>query len=165
MFKRLAQLLLGLLLLIAVVMFAWYQIDGIPLATTENFMSGPEFTSIEEQDGSLVFTPVTSNGYGIVIMHGALTLWASSMPNDYRDITTPIIFIWGDTDGLLPAERLRLGQANLPRSVKYVTLEGANHKNFAMYTHQFFDNTATIDWMKQIDFANETTAAFFSEHH
>jgi len=34
-----------------------------------------------------------------------------------------------------------------------------------MYAHQFFDNTATIDWMKQIDFANETTAAFFSEHY
>jgi dienelactone hydrolase len=240
MFKKLVQLLLGLLVLIAVVMFAWYRIDGIPLATTENFMSGAEFTSIEEQDGSLVFTPAASNGYGIVIMHGALilpksyaksaayfagqgytvylpsgpgrmsiaavetaaerlndfdveawflighsmggmasmemiaaqnvtpkavALWASAMPYDYSDITTPIIFIWGDTDGLLPAERLRLGQANLPQSVKYVTLEGANHKNFAMYTHQFFDNTATIDWMQQIDFANETTAAFFSEHH
>ena len=94
----------------------------------------------------------------------AVALWATSMPSDYSNVEVPILFIWGDTDGLLPKERFRRTKENLPPSVDYVTLKGANHKNFAMYTHQFFDNEATIDWMEQIDFANETTAAYFSEH-
>ncbi|MCP4276396.1 MAG: hypothetical protein GY779_08605 [Gammaproteobacteria bacterium] len=220
-------------------LFVWYQIDGIPADSSENYMSGDGFTAIKENDGSLLFTPVTSNGYGIVIMHGALilpksytksaayfaqlgytvyvpnglarmsiaiiadtaekinnstieewffvghsmggmasleivsnhhieakaiALWATSIPIDYSDIEAPILFIWGDNDGLLPEERFRHAKDNLPPSVDYVTLKGANHKNFALYTHQFFDNEATIDWMEQIDFANEMTANFFSDH-
>jgi hypothetical protein len=31
-----------------------------------------------------------------------------------------------------------------------------------MYSHQFFDNEAAIGWQKQIDIANEKTAAFFA---
>ena len=93
----------------------------------------------------------------------AVALWATAMPSDYSKLDVPVLFIWGDTDGLLPIERFRLGQDNLPATVRYLTLEGANHKNFAMYGHQFFDSEATIDWMEQIDFANETTARFFAE--
>jgi len=237
--KKLSLLFLGLLLFSAVLMFAWYQIDGIPADSSENYMSGIGFTAVEEDDGSLLFTPASDNGHGIVIMHGALilpksyaksaayfaqlgytvyvpygpgrmsiaitektaqqlndsaieewffighsmggmasleivsahgikaeavALWATSMPSNYSDVEAPILFIWGNNDGLLPEERFRRAKENLPGSVDYVTLEGANHKNFAMYTHQFFDNEATIDWMEQIDFANETTAAYFSEH-
>jgi pimeloyl-ACP methyl ester carboxylesterase len=91
-------------------------------------------------------------------------LWATAMPSDYSDQKIPMLFIWGDQDGLLPVERFKMGQSNLPADVEYVTLQGANHKNFAMYSHQFFDNDATIDWMEQIDFANKTTAAFFAKH-
>jgi pimeloyl-ACP methyl ester carboxylesterase len=236
--KKLSLLFLGLLSFCAVILLIWYQIDGIPADSSENYMSGTGYTAVEEDDGSLLFTPASNNGHGIVIMHGALilpksyaksaayfaqlgytvyvpygpgrmsiaitedtaetlnnsaidewffighsmggmasleiiseynveaqavALWATSMPSDYSSVETPILFIWGDTDGLLPAERLRRAKENLPQSVDYVTLQGANHKNFALYTHQFFDNEATIDWMEQIDFANETTAAYFAE--
>jgi dienelactone hydrolase len=238
MVKKLSLLFLGLFSLCAVIMLVWYQIDGIPADSSENYMSGNEFTAVEADDGSLMFTPASSNGHGVVIMHGALilpksyaksaayfsqlgytvyvpkgsgrmsiavvkdtaerlkdsvieewffighsmggmasleiiseynveaeavALWATSMPSDYSSVETPILFIWGDTDGLLPAERFRRAKQNLPQSVDYVTLQGANHKNFALYTHQFFDREATIDWMEQIDFANETTAAYFAE--
>lgn len=91
----------------------------------------------------------------------AIALWASAMPADYTDIGVPILYIWGDNDGLLPIERLKESQANLPEAVRYETLEGANHKDFAMYSHQFFDNDSIIGWEAQIDFANTTTAAFF----
>ncbi len=94
----------------------------------------------------------------------AVALWATAMPSNYSNQKIPMLFIWGDHDGLLPVERFKMGQSNLPADVEYVTLKGANHKNFAMYSHQFFDNDATIDWMEQIDFANETTAAFFAKH-
>lgn len=236
MVKKLLWLLLGLLLTGTVVMAGWYRIDGIPTEETEEFMAGDGFSSVEEEDGSLIFTPAVSNGYGILIMHGALilprsyarsaayfasrgytvylpkglgrmsiavvdtaadriaefdiedwffighsmggmaslaviadrdidakgvALWATAMPRDFSEVDTPILFIWGDTDGLLPRERFELARENLPQSVTYVTLEGANHKNFSMYSHQFFDSEATIDWMAQIDFANERTAAFF----
>ena len=239
MVKKLSLLFLGLLSVAAVLMLAWYQIDGIPTDSSENYMSGTGFTAVEQDDGSLLFTPAANNGHGIVIMHGALilpksyaysaayfaqlgytvylpngpgrmsiaavadtakkindsaieewffighsmggmasleiisahdvkaqavALWATSMPSDYSNVEAPILFIWGDTDGLLPEERLERAKDNLPQSVEYITLEGANHKNFAMYTHQFFDSEATIDWMEQIDFANETTAAYFAEH-
>ncbi len=91
-----------------------------------------------------------------------VALWATSMPADYSELTMPTLFIWGDTDGLLPPKRFENGKANLPPATRYLTLEGANHKNFAMYSHQFFDNEATIDWDEQIDFANQTTLEFFA---
>ena len=95
----------------------------------------------------------------------AIALWAGNMPTSYTFVDLPIIYIWGNNDGLLPEERFKLNRFNLPESVSYVTLEGANHKNFAMYSHQFFDKDAKIDWMEQIDFANLTTADFFAQYH
>jgi len=91
----------------------------------------------------------------------AVALWATAMPANYSRLKVPILFIWGDADGLIPVERFLQSKKNLPQHVEYITLKGANHKNFAMYSHQFFDKDAEIDWMEQIDFANETTAAFF----
>ena len=85
------------------------------------------------------------------------------MPRDFAWADIPVLFIWGDTDGLLPAERFKRAQEHLPADTRYITLHGANHKNFAMYSHQFFDSEPTIDWMDQIDFANENTALFFAE--
>jgi pimeloyl-ACP methyl ester carboxylesterase len=239
MLQKLALIFLGLLLFGTVLLLAWYRIDGIPVDDTRKFLIGNGYTYTQDADGDLLFTPDTSNGDGIVIMHGALimpqsyaksaaffarlgytvylpngrgrlsitavdkvaerlqdfdikdwyfighsmggmasletisrhgiqakavALWATAMPSDYSDKKLPILFIWGDHDGLLPVERFKMGQSNLPADVEYVTLPGANHRNFAMYSHQFFDNDATIDWMQQIDFANETTATFFAKH-
>jgi pimeloyl-ACP methyl ester carboxylesterase len=238
MLRKLTVLFFSLLIVTAVLLFGWYQVDGIPMAEASVFLESDEFSFTEEDDGSLLFTPTLSNGHGILIMHGALikprsyaksaafftqqgytvylpygpgrlsiaavdsaaariaqmaidewffighsmggmasmqlitshdidaqgvALWATAMPADFSDVDVPIMMIWGDHDGLLPAQRLQQGKQNLPLSVEYVTLEGANHKNFAMYTHQFFDNEATIGWMEQIDFANETTAEFFAQ--
>lgn len=239
MIQKLALIFLGILLFAIVLLLAWYRIDGIPTDNTRQFLIGKGYSYSQDEYGDLLFTPETRNGYGIVIMHGALimpqsyaksaaffaqlgytvylpngrgrlsitavdkvaerlqqsdindwyfighsmggmasletisrhginakavALWATAMPSDYSDLTIPILFIWGDNDGLLPVERFKIGQSNLPADVEYVTLPGANHKNFAMYSHQFFDKNATIDWMEQIDFANQTTADFFARH-
>lgn len=237
MFRKIAKVLLGLSVLLMLLLFVWYQIDGLPADESAAFLSGNGFTVAENDNGELVFTPANPNGYGIVIMHGALikpqsysksaayfaergytvylpngparlsigavdqaaarlqdfkvsdwffighsmggmaslelitkhdvaakgvALWAAAMPSDYSGREIPILFIWGDNDGLLPEARFNAGKLNLPESTSYVTLQGANHKNFALYTHQFFDNEAEIDWDKQIDFANEATADFFT---
>lgn len=94
----------------------------------------------------------------------AVALWAAGVPADFSGLNLPMLYIWGDNDGLQPLERFAEGQANLPESVHYVTLPGANHKNFAMYSHQYFDNDAILDPQLQIDFANDTTAVFFAQH-
>ena len=91
----------------------------------------------------------------------ASALWACSIPTDYSRVATPILFLWGDHDDLLPAERFENGKAKLPASVIYRTVEGANHKDFAMYGHQFLDGEGQLGWQAQIDLANEQTLAFF----
>ena len=237
MLKKIAFVSLGLLALGVLVLGAWYQIDGQPLPEASGFLGGAGYSSRIDADGSLVFTPTTANGHGLLIMHGALikplsyaktaayfaargytvfipsgaarlsinavdsaaarmpsfgvrdwvmighsmggfsslellsrhappvkavALWACAMPGNYSALRVPMLFIRGDQDGLLPPQRFAAAQANLPPSVEYVTLPGGNHQGFAMYSHQFFDNAATISWAAQIDFANERTAAFFA---
>ena len=237
MLRKLAKLFLAFLLIATLLLVAWYQVDGIPTEDSAAYLSGAGYAVSEENDGGLIFTPADGNGYGSLIMHGALikpqsyaksaaffaqrgytvylpngpvrmsiaavgqaaerlqqldiaewffighsmggmaslelitkhdidakavALWATAMPSDYSQLEVPILFIWGDNDGLLPAERFENSKLNLPERTDYITLHGANHKNFAQYSHQFFDGDATIDWNEQIDFANQTTADFFA---
>lgn len=91
----------------------------------------------------------------------AVALWAAAMPADFSGLEVPILYIRGDQDGLLPPPRFAEARAKLPPATEYVNLPGGNHQGFAMYSHQFFDNPATISWRAQIDFADERTAAFF----
>jgi len=243
MLKTIAKAVLALFLLCVIVLFAWYRVDGIPTPETADYLQGDGYSSTQEADGSLLFSPERPNNKGLVIMHGALikpasytrsaaffaargytvylpygsgrmsivlpahmparmadmnmnewyfighsmggmaaletitqldtqrlglkvkkvALWATAMPKDFSHLVVPMLFIWGDSDGLLPEERFTAGKKNLPDTVEYLTLRGANHKNFALYSHQFLDSDATIDWQQQIDFANRTTADFFSQ--
>jgi pimeloyl-ACP methyl ester carboxylesterase len=235
--RKLALAAVNVLLIAAIILIGWYQIDGQPLAETEQYLHGEGYSVVESDNGSLIFTPAAGNGYGLVIMHGALikpqsyaktaaffvergyavylpygfarlsitavndaarraqefgldgwfvighsmgglssmtltakhplpikavALWASAMPSDFSGSSLPILFLWGDHDGLLPAERFAQTRQNLPASTQFITVEGGNHQNFAMYSHQFFDAEATIDWAEQIAFANQQTADFFA---
>lgn len=225
-------------MLAAVVLFAWYQIDGQPLDQTRQFLSSKHYSVDINDDGSVLFLPAAKNGYGLLIMHGALikpqsynktasyfaergytvflpygfarlsitavnsaasrmagldldgwfvighsmgglssmilvsqhalpvkavALWASAIPADYSNVDLPVLNLWGDHDGLIPAERFSASRQNLPESTRYITVAGGNHQNFAMYSHQFFEAEPKIGWREQIDFANEKTAAFFAE--
>jgi pimeloyl-ACP methyl ester carboxylesterase len=93
----------------------------------------------------------------------AAALWASSMPADFTGIRVPLLYIRGDHDGLLPPARFEEAKSKLPAQTQYVTLPGGNHRGFALYSHQFFDDPATIAVDAQIDFADERTAAFFAQ--
>ena len=94
----------------------------------------------------------------------AIALWAAAMPKDFSAVTVPMLVLHGDHDGLLPPERFADAQANLPATATYVNVAGGNHRNFALYSHQFFDAAALIGWQQQIAFANRETAAFFAAH-
>lgn len=93
----------------------------------------------------------------------AVALWGAGMPFDFTTANAPLLFLWGDDDGILPAHRFETVRTNLPGDTRYVTIEGGNHRNFAMYSHQFFDNDGSLDWREQTGIANELTAAFFAE--
>jgi len=236
--RYIGYVFLGVLVTATIILAGWYQIDGQPLAETEQYLAGTGYRVAFTDNGSLIFTPDTANGHGLLIMHGALikpqsyaktaaffaqrgytvylpygfarlsitavddaakrateldldgwfvighsmgglssmtltvrhplpikavALWAAAMPGDFSDSGLPILFIRGDHDGLLPAKRFAKTKLNLPASTRFVTVEGGNHQNFAMYSHQFFDAEATIGWAEQIAFANEATARFFDE--
>ena len=92
----------------------------------------------------------------------AAAMWACSIPGDYSKVPTPILFLWGDHDDLLPESRFLNGKAKLPADVIYRTVEGANHKDFAMYGHQFLDGEGKLGWQAQIDLANAQTLEFFA---
>jgi len=93
----------------------------------------------------------------------ATALWGAGMPFDFTDIDAPLLFLWGDDDGILPADRFETVRANLPDDTRYFTIEGGNHRNFAMYSHQFFDNEGSLNWREQTGIANDVTATFFAE--
>ena len=236
MLRKLAVLLLGITVLVAGLMVVYYRIDGIPLPETAQFTRGDGFNMTEDRDGSLVFTPATPTGRGLLIMHGAVVkirsyaktaaffaqrgytvylpagparmsiaavdkatkrlpefglddwyaighsmggmaslqvvqrlpglfravaLWGTAIPQDFSDLDLPIIFLWGDQDGLLGPERFASARERLPAHTQYVTLPGGNHREFAMYSHQILDGEGTLGWAAQIDLANAATAAFF----
>lgn len=93
----------------------------------------------------------------------AIALWGSGMPFDYTDVTAPLLFLWGNDDGILTAERMDTMKQNLPSATRFDTVDGGNHRNFAMYSHQFFDNEGSLDWPEQVGTSNERTLAFFDE--
>ncbi|MBK7864526.1 MAG: hypothetical protein IPJ65_39185 [Archangiaceae bacterium] len=92
----------------------------------------------------------------------AVALWAAAMPRDFSDLEVPVLFLWGDRDGLLPREKLDEARSKLPSTTRYTTFPGGNHRDFALYTHQFFDAAGTLGWEQQTARANEETEAFFS---
>lgn len=93
----------------------------------------------------------------------AVGLWATAMPADFSGLDLPMLLLWGDRDGLMPRERFAEARARLPAGTLAETVAGGNHQDFAMYTHQFFDQPGALGWQDQIELANRRTAAFFDE--
>jgi pimeloyl-ACP methyl ester carboxylesterase len=91
-----------------------------------------------------------------------MAFWACAMPADYSQLRLPMLYLYGDRDGLLPPERLADARSKLPPDVNYVAVAGGNHRGFALYSHQFFDGEATLTPAEQTDFALERTVAFFA---
>ncbi len=238
MLKRVIVGLAALLVVGAVLLAAWYQVDGQHRPEADAFLVGPGYRAAEEPDGTLVFTPASPTGRGLLVFHGALikprayaktaaffarrgylvyipagatrlsiravdsaaarlpslgvrqwfllghsmggfagldlltrhdppvaavALWAAAMPVDFGGVSVPILMLWGDRDGLMPRERFEEAQKRLPPDTLFEEIPGANHQDFALYTHQFFDQPGTLGWAEQTDLANAKTAAFFDD--
>ena len=72
MLKKVGLVVVGLLAVLALVLVGWYQVDGQPLPEAFAYLNGEGYVGRENLDGSLVFTPSSPNGHGLLIMHGAL---------------------------------------------------------------------------------------------
>ena len=70
--RKIGKVVLGLLVLGAAVLAAWYQIDGQPLPEARQYLEDAGYTAQVDDDGAMVFTPAVANGHGLLIMHGAL---------------------------------------------------------------------------------------------
>ena len=93
----------------------------------------------------------------------AIALWAAAIPGDYSETAAPILYLYGDTDGLLPEQSVDESKSLLPEKTQFMKIAGANHKDFAMYSHQFFDNESLLGWQQQIQRANVETEKFFAD--
>jgi len=72
MIKKILFGLSAILLTGALILALWYQIDGQPLPEADEYLDAKGYTVAQSPDGGFVFTPQTGNGYGLLIMHGAL---------------------------------------------------------------------------------------------
>ena len=72
MLKKIGLVVIGLLVVLALVLVGWYQVDGQPLPAARAYLTGEGYAARENPDGSLVFTPANPSGQGLLIMHGAL---------------------------------------------------------------------------------------------
>ncbi len=137
-------------------------INAIDAARTWLADSGIEtWATIGHSMGGMASLEVVSSTPEVTFAGAAL--WATSMPKDFSALELPMLYLWGDDDGLLPKERFEASRSFLPATTRYTTVRGANHRKFAMYTHQFFDNEGSLDWQSQIDIANELTLEFFEQ--
>jgi pimeloyl-ACP methyl ester carboxylesterase len=85
------------------------------------------------------------------------------MPKDFSNLTMPMLFLSGSNDKMMPAEKLEKAKSFLPKETVFISVEGGNHKNFALYSHQFFDGDASIEQEQQIDEANALTLPFIEK--
>lgn len=76
----------------------------------------------------------------------ALALVATTHPkrHDLSGLSIPVTKIVGDVDGVAPLAKVSANRPLLPAHTRLVTIEGANHVQFAHYGHQLLDGRATI---------------------
>lgn len=80
-----------------------------------------------------------------------LALWAA-YPDGSDDLSRrdlQVISIYGTRDGLATAGKIDDSRRLLPRSTRWVAIEGGNHAQFGWYGSQPGDNDATLDRLEQ----------------
>ena len=82
---------------------------------------------------------------------GGLALWAAypDSGDDLSESDLQVVSIYGTRDGLVTADKIGDSRRLLPRSTRWVAIEGGNHAQFGWYGSQSGDNDATIDRLEQ----------------
>jgi hypothetical protein len=149
----------------------WIPYDSFRLSYLSADRIAKELGEMPEQDWILLghsmggLTSLTVNS----LMNEAdrkvkgIVVWAGSMPTDFSSLKLPILFLTGTNDKMLPPEKLTKAKDFLPKETVFISIEGANHKNFSLYSHQFFDGEASIGHEQQIDEAHALTLPFIEK--
>lgn len=81
--------------------------------------------------------------------YDGLFLLAAYPGEDLTKAAFPVVFIYGDKDGILNRERLERGFTLSPGSYQSVIIKGGNHSNFGSYGAQKGDGEAEITFEEQ----------------
>jgi triacylglycerol esterase/lipase EstA (alpha/beta hydrolase family) len=75
-----------------------------------------------------------------------LVLIGSTHPRDISlaDAAIPVLKIYGSKDGVADPQAVLQNRGKLPKTSRFVKIEGANHSQFGYYGFQFGDQSATI---------------------
>lgn len=76
--------------------------------------------------------------------YAGLFLLAAYPSKDLSDLRFPVVFVYGENDGVLNREKLEQGFALAPQGYRTLEIAGGNHAQFGLYGVQASDGTATI---------------------
>ncbi|MBL8818093.1 MAG: hypothetical protein JNL58_18850 [Planctomyces sp.] len=65
----------------------------------------------------------------------------------------PVTKVYASNDGIAPSSKVIANKDLLPKSTKWVEIDGGNHSQFGHYGHQLFDGSATITRSDQQEIA------------
>lgn len=81
--------------------------------------------------------------------YAGLFLLAAYPSKDLREARFPVVFIYGENDGVLNREKLKASFSLVPEDYRVVKIPGGNHARFGSYGIQSGDGTATISAAEQ----------------
>lgn len=81
---------------------------------------------------------------------------------DLSSIAFPVTKIYGSEDGIATAAKVNSNSHLLPVKTKFVLIKGGNHIQFANYSHQFLDGSASISREQQQQITRNAIQAMLS---
>lgn len=92
-----------------------------------------------------------------------LVLWGAFASEDISRVPNlATLSISGSRDGLSTPEKIQLNAAKLPRSTRYVEIQGGNHAQFGSYGAQQGDNPADLPAAAQREETIKQTVSFLA---
>jgi len=88
--------------------------------------------------------------------YAGLFLLAAYPARDLTAVRFPVVFIYGENDGVLNREKLETGFSLVPPDYTVTEIAGGNHAGFGIYGAQDGDGTATVTGEEQRRITAET---------
>ena len=86
----------------------------------------------------------------IEVVDGLVLLASEPANQGLRETTMPIVSIYGTNDTVFSLQQVQESATKLPRSTRFIAIEGGNHAQFGFYGRQRGDSEATIEREDQI---------------
>jgi dienelactone hydrolase len=91
-----------------------------------------------------------------------LVLWASYTDDghSFADTAMPVLSVSGTRDGNVTPGKVQQSRLTLPKTTRYVAIDGGNHAQFGAYRFQVNDASATMSRHEQYRTVADATVAF-----